>query len=743
MKKVKYLYLLITVIISSLILSSCGIAKVENKVYKTPKDFSLEDDFTIVGNGEYTFEFLGDSATVVLKNKDGKILWSTVPSESFEEMLDEYGDPMKLHSKVKSSVIIEYVEPATSKISTAYSYKECVEKGSYSVKKIADGIEIIYYFKDLEISVPVKYTFKENVVRLSVDPSAITEGKYALYSIAIAPYSCGVYNLSEGGYLFIPSGSGVIVKPCQLEEGSYTYSRELYGNDAARYRERELDTDKYPENRLAVYGAKISADSAVCAIIENGAEHTFIEAETGAANTRYSSVWAKFALRAYQWSKIKNEQQVKLYSNDMVQDTLTVAYHLLSGENADYIGMADIYRDYLKEKYAMKSADKDSLLNLKIVGGANITETFLGFQYDKFFEATTLNQAKNIISDLKKTDYGTINVDLIGFGKSGIDIKTVAGGYAVNSNLGGKKGLEELAEFAESNNCNLFFNTDVLGVSKSGNGISKLSDIALSQDKRKIKQYYYNIYLRKKTVEHNSYLLLARELIPDVTEKLADKFSDTGIKGIGLDTLSSVCYSDYRNVEYFNKGNMAADVSGVINSLKEKDYEVAVNEANDYAAATSDIIFDIPLTSSKNNMFSYDVPFYGIVFKGYVPIATASVNLAADSDSMILKAAEIGAGLSYTLINNGSTKLIDSFSTAFYGSVYEDIKADITEDIESYKENFKTVENAKITDHIILSNGLHKTVFDNNVAVYTNYTDNDIEQNGKVIKAGEYLFVRE
>lgn len=743
MKIKKHVFGISLALILSLSLTSCGIATVDNKTYTSPKEFKISEDFTIAQSGEYSFDFASDAATVVLKNSKEEIVWATSPLGADKDRIDEYGDPIPLHSKVKSPIVIEYIDPSTSKIYTAYSYKDSTENGTYSVENIDNGIRVTYYFEEFKISVPVEYTFKDNIVRISVDSSKITESDYLLYSVAIAPYSCGVYNLSKNGYLFLPSGSGAIIEPCQLEMGSYTYSRELYGNDATRYAERELDTDNFPENRLAVYGAKIGADSAICAIIEKGAEHAFIEADIGATNTGYSSVWAKFAFRAYQWSKIKNEQQVKLYSKDMSQDTVSVAYHLLSGkENAGYVGMANTYRNYLIDTYAMNSKADEALLNLKIVGGVNVTETFLGFKYDDFFKTTTLAQAKDIISDLKKNLNVNMNVDLIGFGESGIDVGKIAGGYKVNGSLGGEKGLKELAEYAENNDCNLFFNADVLGVSKSGVGVNKSFDTALAQNKQKIKQYYYNIYLRKKTADHKPYLLVARELIPEICEKLTDEFSGTGIKGIGLDTLSSVCYSDYRNVEYFNKGNMASQVSKEMTEIK-KNYAIAVNAANDYAAASADFIYDIPLTSSKNNIFSYDVPFYGIVFKGYIPFASSSVNLTSDYNRMILAAAEVGSGLSYTLINQGGTELFDSFSSAFYGSVYEGIKPEMLNTVKAYQNDFESVKSAKIVNHEVLKNGLHKTDFDNNVTVYTNYTTKDLYVGEKTVESGKYLFVKE
>ena len=417
----------------------------------------------------------------------GKVVWGTSPTDSYGGRLDEYGDPIPLHSKVKSAIIIEYIDPTVSKVYSANSYKDCTQNGHYTVKEIENGIEVTYYFEEFKISVPVAYTYKNGVVRLSVDSSRITEAENKLYSVALAPYSCGVYNLAEDGYLFVPSGSGAIIKPRQLETGLYSYSRELYGEDATRYRERELDSEKFPENLLAVYGAKTSDNTALCAIIEKGAEHAFIEAEVGALNTNYSSVWPKFAFRAYQWSKIKNEQQVKLYSDDMSQDTVSVAFHLLDGDNADYVGMANTYREYLTDKYGMQTSNDDSLLNLKIVGGVNITETVLGFKYDKFYQTTTLSQAKDMISDLSSAVDGTITADLIGFGQSGIDVKTIAGGYTVASKLGGEKGLKELSKLAKKNDCNLFFNVDVLGFSNSGKGISKEFDTALAQNNQKIK----------------------------------------------------------------------------------------------------------------------------------------------------------------------------------------------------------------------------------------------------------------
>ena len=744
MKNAKFFKLLFALCSLSVILCSCKTAEIKNPIYKLSQSLSSENDFAIAENDRYTLEYMSEYASVVLMDKTGEKVWSTTSIKADEPRLDEYGDPIPLHSQVKSPIAIEYIEPTTSKVSICYAYSDCIREGTFTVEQITDGVEITYYFDEVGISVPVRYVLKEAGVEVSVNTAEICEGENRFYSVALAPYSCAVSNTSTEGYLFVPSGSGAIIEPCQLEDGSKTYSRELYGNDAMRALEQGLDVEKFPENRLCVIGAKLDNNSALCGIINGGAEHAFIEANVGASNIGFSNVSVKFAARAYQWSKIRSNQQVKLYSDEMVQTKFAVTFTPLQGtENANYVAMANCYRDYLCEKYSMSSDITPSALTLKIIGGANVTKNILGFSYEKFYPTTTLNEAKEIVEKVISDTGIKPNVSLIGYGKNGLDIKEIAGGYTLNRKLGGKNGLKDFVTYSKENGFNLFMNFDVLGVGKSGDGISKSSDVALSQDMAKIKQYYYNIYSRLKTTRHKSYYLISRDNIVDVCKRLSEKAKNIELSGIGLDTLSSVSYSDYSDVKYFSKGNMSADVSDVLKNLSKSNYSVAVNEANDYATAEADIVIDTPLTSSKNNIFSYDVPFYSIVFKGYVSLASESLNLSADADNLLLLAAESGSGITYTVINNSSTDLFDSFSSAFYGSVFEGVSQEIKERVNSYKDTFEDIKDAKITDHNILENGLRKTVFDNGVTVYVNFTKNQIVYNGLTVKAEDYITVKE
>lgn len=92
-----------------------------------------------------------------------------------------------------------------------------------------------------------------------------------------------------------------------------------------------------------------------------------------------------------------------------------------------------------------------------------------------------------------------------------------------------------------------------------------------------------------------------------------------------------------------------------------------MSDANDYSAVISDKIFDVPLSSAEYNSLDVDIPFYQIVFKGYVPLSSESINTSANSRKSYLQSVSVGSALQFSLINNYSSKL------ASY--LYKDIQA--------------------------------------------------------------------
>ena len=100
----------------------------------------------------------------------------------------------------------------------------------------------------------------------------------------------------------------------------------------------------------------------------------------------------------------------------------TVAYYPLRGGEADYAGMARLYRGYLDNLYDVEAKTSDAFYLLNILGGAETRQFFLGIPYESLTAATSFAQAGEILNDLHDKTGSSPIVLLKGFGSSGLDI---------------------------------------------------------------------------------------------------------------------------------------------------------------------------------------------------------------------------------------------------------------------------------------------------------------------------------
>lgn len=740
-KKICTLFFSILIIFS---LSACsGTVVWENKKFdKDAAENELSDKEVIAENEKYRLEWVSSNCSVSLTDKQTGLSWGTTPESDGEQELDMFGLPVKKHPQLESALVVEYLNDSTDVEEQTVSYTGAVNEGRVSAELIENGVRVRYYFDSVEIMVPVEYVLREDSVAISVDAKEIEENNFRVTSVAVTPFWCSAKNGSEDSYIFIPSGSGAVVYPETLSQTGSTYSEQVYGSDPV------MKADDLPSTRqsvrLPVYGAK-TGDRATCAIIEEASESAVIEAKIGSSAIQYTGVYAKFQVRGYSPNLAQFmqglEKKLNIYSRSMVDTKMTVGFYPLTGENADYSGMASVYRNYLKENSGLERTEDDSAWNITFIGGMTVNKSFLGIPYTDVLPATTLEQAEEILGELSESTDIPINARLAGFGETGIGIGSYAGGYSVNKNLGDLSGLSDLTDFCSENNINLYFDFDIMSLKGSGAGYSKLFDTAYSALNKTAELYEYNVATRSR-IEDTKYNLLKRGLLVEAGDKLLDKIKKWNISGISLSSLSNTAYSDYSekdSVRYYSKSQMGSDVTEIFEKVSEK-YRTASSDANAYAAVLSETVYDAPLSSSEELAFSADVPFYEMVFKGCVHMSGTSVNMASDSDTQILKAVESGTGLAFTLCSEWINEFIDNTGYEFFGSEYSGIKEEIKEYFSSLSDYYKAVNGSEIDHHAILENGLRETVFSNGVKVYVNYSDTDKASQLGNVPAGGFLW---
>lgn len=724
-----------------LTLASCGSAAVNQPAYK---EKSAENNLQELKeeNGDYEMALNTVNYGITLTKLSTGEKWGTTPVSDGEPQFDELGMPVTNHPQVESALRLVYRNAESRTDDVLLSFTDSVSEGTVNAYKTENGFTVEYYFKSAEIAVPVRYELTNGGVRISVDPTKIAENKNRVVKVGLAPFFASAKNDGEGCYLFVPSGSGAIINAETVSETGNTGSEQVYGDDGAI--DREIISTNKKEIRLPVFGAK-NGNTASLAIIENGAESAFITFNKGAAQYGYSTVYADFQVRGYTNHTAKffaaGDEKLLLYSKPMITGEISVLYLPLSGKEADYSGMARAYRDYLNEKYGEKSVESEKALNLTVSGGKMITRSFLGIPYKSLYALTTVSDAAEITESLSKKTGGDFQVKLTGYGETGTDIGAPGGGFKLNKSLGSEKELKNFISDSKTAGIDVYMNYDLVRFNKSSGGFFVRRDAVYNVGELKAVQYFYDIAAKSK-LKDTAHYLLSPSGFGKAAEKLIKSADKLGLDAVSLDTLSSMSYSDYRNkksTEYYSKSGMTDKAAGVFRQVAESGRKLMGTDANLYAAVLSDAVAEIPVCSSEDYSFSYDIPFYSMVFKGRVPLYCESINLCPQTEEAFLHAIEGGTGIGYTVSAGWDKALLNSENEYFYNRVYSELENDITDYTLKISDYLKKINGAPVKSHRVLDNGLRETVFENGVTAYVNYADKSLSSPAGEVGAHDYL----
>lgn len=712
----------------TVILSGCDANSADITWYDFGAEIKSFGDKKVASNSRFELWWEKEYATVKLVDKTNGVTWSNIPNGANDKTTQP---------NVFSPILLSYIEGETLNSSNTNAYTASVKKGAFSSEIIENGIQITYYFKDIAVSVPVKYTISNDSLKVSIDPIEIGEDENLVYNISIMPFLCSVDNLSSKNenYLFVPSGSGALIYPQTIGTGiTSVISEEMYGYDE--------QITNYPASRkqalrLPVYGVK-NGDKAICAIIEDADQSAMINTNVGSSSFAYSSVYASFNIRGSEISDSKYmggmSNKKVLFCEDKITDEMTVGFYPLYGDDADYSGIAKRYREYLLKDKDLTKKQQDNLLSLKFIGGVETKEFIMGVPYNSLYVTTDFEAVSNITQHINKIYDGNISVNLVGFGKQGYDIGSVAGGYKYNGKFGN---IKKLKTITDKENISVFFNFDIVRFSGSP------ADASRSAIGGKNQKEYVNIWSMEKSGSDNIYYLLKRSKSLSAINKILKTSNKWEIDGISLDTFTTLTYSDYSDKSYVVKSGYYSQMKEIYNKIFNNNRKFAAMGTNLYAAIYADQIFDTPTESSKYQVYGDDIPFYQMVFKGYVPMSVSSLNLCADADERFLKAVEAGVGLSYTLIENFDTDILTSKQNAFYASLYADNKEQIIKDINRYEECFSQISDHSIEEHCILSEKLRCTEYENGYSIFVNYGDSAEKYGSITVPPKDFIIVKE
>ena len=738
------IFALLVALITLLGLAGCG----NDKSLVTFLNFGDQSFDSEYVNGKVCendrFELYWDNSLkrVSFEDKQSGAVWGQIPA-SAQNGVTENGVKKKNHPQLESALQVNYQDPKSFDEITLYSYTGAVQEGEIYTEKIDNGLKVIYEFTEFDIAVPVEYTIGEDSFAVTVDPKEIAEGEdYKVTSVALEPFLCGLKNNSENSFLFFPDGSGAIVEPVGEQAVGNVGSKEVYGGDSAY---RKFGTSTTSEQiKMPIFAAK-KGDSAVLGVISSGAPSASINWNIGSNDIGYSTVYPSFRIRGFK--NIERPENFittttlgnfKVFDKGILTTPVKAEYFVLSGEKASVYGMAEKYRDYLKKNSGLeKSENKEVDASFKIIGATLQPDFILGIPTTKLFPLTTAAEAEKIANELSEKIGSNINLNLLGFGQSGVDAQKVAGGFKTAGKLGN---MEKLYSALDKKGINAFLDYDVIAFNKSGGGFSK-KDAAVYSSGMSIT--YTSFDTVSKASNNDRFYLLSRSNLSRAVEKIIKVSSQKGVSGISLNSLGTTVYSDYANQETYLANNMENDVAKLFAGVKKGGYKLLSTSANSYAAVNADYVNDAPIYSSDHIAFDFDVPFYELVFKGYVPLSSVSINLCSDKEDAILRCVESGISPSYTVYGNFRKELVTNDNTFIFGSSFDGIKEDIYSTVNKAKDYLKLTGNSEIVGYEIINKDVRITRFAGGGYTVVNYGETPVATQYGEVAAKGYIYGRE
>lgn len=665
-------------------------------------------------------------------------LWSNAP----QEYLDPEFEGRK-NTLVASPVHVYYHYPTNMSEETITFTKS---DGDVYVQKIENGLRVVYDFMSNSIAVPVDYTLDGDHFSITVDPTKIADdGENIVTAVAVAPFICGVQNDAQDSWIFIPDGTGSIIEPNTLSTiGDVNAADNMirfYGDDLTI--QSYYNSSVLQQLTMPVIGVK-KGDKALVSIIDEGAQASSLAWRIGSENVGFSTAYSVFRFRGYSLVTPPRgyptaAAYIKIFEDRIATGKQKLDFYALGGEDASLAGMADTYRNHLIKNAGLKKSDAaQKAVALKYVGGVMQPDFFLGLPTSKLFPLTTTAQAQTMTEEFAKTLGGDFYVDMIGFGTSGMDIGKHGGGYTVGKEMGGEEGLAQFSDAMTNLGVDWFMDFDLISFKKSANGFSSANNGVRWLDGQTA---YFTGFDPVKLSRDDSerFYILGRKDLVAAADKLIAKADELKLDGISFGSVSNTIYSDFSFSDTVMCSGMLDDAATILGNVEKAGYAHLANGANDYAVIGSDAVIDAPIYSSNFDVSDKDVPFYQMVFRGYVPMNSVSINLCADTSDAILRCISTGIAPSYTLTYNYENELITNEQTMIFGSSYEGNKAAIESTYSEIKDYLKSIDGATVADYDIISADVRVTHFSNGVYTVVNFGDKAVETAYGTVEAGGWI----
>ena len=651
----------------------------------------------------------------------------------------------------KSELLESYPDLADTKVyvlrdgqrdTKLQNYQDIFESAGYTNEEFEYDKSRINVAQDTgkaAFNIPVYYRIEGGNLVVDVPMEEIVYyDTFPITDLTILPYM-GAAGKDENGYLFVPDGPGGIINFNNGKTSQAAYYNQVYGYDIGLTREAIVDDSKvsYP-----LIGVAKEGGSFLCAI-ESGSSYAVVEADIAGRLNEFNSVKFTYEMLHGEDMDIsgKSDVTVRTYEKSLPKEKLTQRYLFLTTD--DYVEMAAKYRDYLVKTYPSLADGVDDSIPfvVEMIGGVDHREHVLGIPVVKDLSLTSYDAATDIVTDLSDNGVENFTMKYSGWSNNGMHNSSVRK-VKLTKKLGSKSDLKNFVSTATEKNVDVYMDSNFQFVFKNkalfdGYSVNRDTSKFISREIVEL-SYYSPIYFAQLPDEYEYYVTRPSYVMGNV-DSVSSYVSKLGTANISFGDISKQLCGDYNYKRHVSREAAMNMITDKYQEIAEKGQKVMANSDNFYNVPYADVITGAVLNNKSFNIVDETIPFYQIALHGLVDYTAESINLSQDAQDIILKSAELGAGLYFTVTDEPTATLQDTKFTEYFATDYSMWKEDILNYYNRFKNDFGGTYDEYIVGHSKIDNNVYKTEFSGGKVVIVNYNYNPYNYNGTEVPARDYI----
>ena len=679
------------------------------------------DGMVLAAENEYLQLYVAEYslAIKVVNRATGYIFSSTLDN------MDDHRLNNIWRNRINSALTIDF---STGGITTTRE-SLTVNDSAVDFRLIENGFASHVVFGASGIGVELTVILEGRDLVVSVPHESITEPDgIMLVQLHAYPFLGATKEDEIPGYMFIPDGSGALIRYGDIRNTMVSpWRAQVYGMNLGVGQSTIANAHPGFTASMPVFG-KVHGDNAFLAIIENGDKYAEIFAYTAGLITEFNWMYAIFTYR-YTYTQPTTRDETRAPSVHRLQQDINVfdivmRFRFLEGEDANYVGMARAYQEYLLNRgWLTPLTAENPAMRLEFFGG----EMAQGLIFYRYVAMTPVENILGYVNHLNSRGVENILTVYRSFMRGGA--LSFPQRFIVNRRLGSASDVRNTAQELERMGIPMFFHTDYSRAYVTG-GLFGRSDLALGINGRLITP----------DVGWSFYFYLSPQAALEQARSDVDRFDRLGIRHLAMETTASSLHSTFNDgvaTTRQDTRDILVELADVLNPTGQG--MLALYRPNAYAWALTQFYFDIPMSSSRHLFATDTVPFMQIVLRGYVNYYAPFVNFSANWNRDLLRLVEFGAYPSFVLTSQPAYLLSETASSHIFSSQFGAWEDLVFEFYHRVSAGLEPVRNQPIVGREMLAVGVVKVTYENGIEIFVNYTSEDFVYNGLIIPAEDFL----